>query len=119
MTPSNDLTELARILAEWVAPAPDFTIYLFGSRVRGDHRPDSDVDVVIAPGRNPMACDVTWWSSINEDLFRSINAQLPGPLRILENNDPIADLVRNAPVVYRDRQVLCVWREPKPLSTRT
>jgi predicted nucleotidyltransferase len=34
------------ILAEWAADAP-VTVYLFGSRARGDHRPDTDVDLYI------------------------------------------------------------------------
>jgi predicted nucleotidyltransferase len=37
---------LAEILAEWINPAPGIpAVYLFGSGVRGDHRPNSDVDV--------------------------------------------------------------------------
>jgi predicted nucleotidyltransferase len=36
----------AGIPADWIEPAPGApAVYLFGSRVRGDHRPDSDVDV--------------------------------------------------------------------------
>ena len=114
MTPSEHLIDLARILGDWIAPAPSFTIYLFGSRVRGDHRPDSDVDVVMSFGSNPGTQDVAWWTEVNDDLFQSIDAKLPGKLHILERDDPIADQVVYAPVVYRDRQVVCVWRKPKP-----
>lgn len=109
----NGLVDLARILADWVEEAPGFEIYLFGSRVRGDHRPNSDVDVVIPIPRKPSEMDFMWWSDVNEDNFKSINAVLPGPLKILENDDPVADMVRNAKKVYRDRQVICVWMEPK------
>jgi hypothetical protein len=43
---NNELEALAEILAEWIDSAPAIpTVYLFGSRVRGDHRPDSDVDI--------------------------------------------------------------------------
>lgn len=113
MSLPNGLIELARILAEWVRPAPGFSIYVFGSRVRGDQRPNSDVDVVIPIPHSPSEADFIWWSGVNEDNFRSINATLPGPLRILENNDPIAEKVRNAREVHRDGQVRCVWMEPK------
>src|SRR5439155_4441739 len=42
----RELEALAETLAEWISPAPGIpAVYLFGSRVRGDHRPDSDVDV--------------------------------------------------------------------------
>jgi predicted nucleotidyltransferase len=41
-----DLPRLADILADWLEQAPNIpAIYLFGSCVRGDHKPDSDVDV--------------------------------------------------------------------------
>ena len=117
MIERTDLVELARTLAEWVAPAPSVTIYLFGSRVRGDHRSDSDVDIVVRFGTSPTTADVTWWSSVNADLFASINARLPGPLQILENDDHLVQEVLSAPEVYRDRQVTCVWRNPKPQAT--
>jgi predicted nucleotidyltransferase len=41
------LKALAETLARWLEPAGGFVAYVFGSRVRGDHRPDSDVDVRI------------------------------------------------------------------------
>jgi predicted nucleotidyltransferase len=112
MTPSAKLIELAGILADWAEPAPSFQIYLFGSRVRGDHTPTSDVDVVI-PFENIAYPDGQWWGSVNADEFKSIDARLPGKLAILENDDPFATKILNAPVVYRDRQVFCVWMEPK------
>ncbi len=113
MNPREDLIELATALADWVAPAPSFTIYLFGSRVRGDHGPNSDVDVVIDFGK-AEAEDLAWWMLVNDDMFKSINAKLPGPLKILENNDPLSLSVRNARAVHKERQVICVWMKPKP-----
>lgn len=120
MSLPDGLVELARILADWAEPAPGFEIYLFGSRVRGDHGANSDVDVVIPIPRSPSDADFAWWRDINEDSFISINAALPGPLQILENDDPIANKVRIAREVYRDRQVKCVWMEPRyPLTAKT
>ena len=43
---SDELKELASILAEW-SRGHAVTVYLYGSRIRGDHQPDSDVDVRI------------------------------------------------------------------------
>src|SRR5262249_16506668 len=41
-----ELKDLAETLAQWVDAVPGFPlVYLFGSRVRGDHYKDSDVDV--------------------------------------------------------------------------
>ena len=109
-----DLPKLAKILAEWVEPAPGFVIYLFGSRVRGDNRSDSDVDVVIPIPQVPSEADATWWMENNQDNFKSINSKLPGSLSILENADAIADYVRGAREVHRDGKIRCVWTEPKP-----
>ena len=101
------------MLADWVSPAPSIMIYLFGSRVRGDHRPDSDVDVLIDIRRASTTEDATWWSSVNMDEFRTINALLPGPLQILEYHSNLMPEIINARIVYRDRQVICVWRAAK------
>jgi predicted nucleotidyltransferase len=110
---TDELIRLARTLADWVEAAPNFTIYLFGSRVRGDHRPDSDVDVIVDFGKPTME-EVLWWQGVNEDLFRSINALLPGPIGILVNNVEMTNDVKRAEVVHRDRQVVCVRTKPKP-----
>jgi predicted nucleotidyltransferase len=50
---SQEVRELAKIIADWSASAPDFTFYLFGSRVRGDHLSDSDVDLHRSFPSNP------------------------------------------------------------------
>jgi predicted nucleotidyltransferase len=43
---NNELEAFAKILAEWIDSAPAIpAVYLFGSSVRGDHRPDRDVDI--------------------------------------------------------------------------
>lgn len=42
------LAEMKTLLSTWAAEKPLVSrLWLFGSRVRGDHRPDSDVDVAI------------------------------------------------------------------------
>jgi len=114
VTPTDDLIELARVLANWVAPASTTEIYLYGSRVRGDHKPTSDVDVVIPIPKVPTPEDMAWHIARNDDYHKSIDALLPGKLEILEYNDPLVHKVLAAPVVHRDRQVICVWMEPKP-----
>ncbi|MDF2435212.1 MAG: uncharacterized protein JWP44_4843, partial [Mucilaginibacter sp.] len=39
---------LIRIIAAWAAGHPEvLEVVLFGSRARGDHRPDSDVDLAV------------------------------------------------------------------------
>ncbi|MGE0221670.1 MAG: hypothetical protein AB7F35_09170 [Acetobacteraceae bacterium] len=112
--PREDLVELARVLADWIASAPSFTLYLYESRVRGDSRPDSDVDVVIDCGHHSAPDEMAWWISVNDSLFTSINGRLPGPLQLLVDNEPLRRAVMQSPVIHRDRQVVCVWTKPKP-----
>jgi hypothetical protein len=58
--------------------------------------------------------DAHWWSINNEEDFAAIKAKLPGPLKILEPQDPWCARIVAAEVVYQDRNVRCVWLEPKP-----
>ena len=109
---SEELIVLARTLADWAAPATSTIIYLYGSRVRGDHRPDSDVDVCVDFGAVGGE-DVKWWTRNNENEFAEINAKLPGKLQILETNDPLKLKIVAATVVHEDRNVQCVILPPK------
>jgi predicted nucleotidyltransferase len=109
----KELKALAGVLADWSAPAPGAILYLHGSRVRGDYRRDSDVDVFIewvTIGDR----DLEWWTANNEEYFASINAKLPGVLQILETNDPLKHKIIAAPIAYEDRSVRCVLLPPKP-----
>ena len=74
----DELKALAETLADWVELAPDIpAIYLFGSRVRGDHGPDSDVDVrlYICEWKD---CEATrrWWEAQNKSDFIEVKARL-------------------------------------------
>jgi uncharacterized protein len=67
---------------------------LFGSRVRGDHRPDSDLDVLVAfePGRTPglryfdladeigrrlgLTVDLVPWDALRPAVEREVNREV-------------------------------------------
>ncbi len=108
----EELHKLASTLADWAHPHT--TIYLFGSRVRGDHRPDSDVDVVVVHDQ-PSNELVEWWTRENSTDFAGIDAELPGPLRIEPSSTDAAKTIIEAgkQPVYVDRNVICVWFPPK------
>jgi hypothetical protein len=111
---SDELKKLAHVLADWAAPAPGFTVYLFGSRVRDDHKPTSDVDVCFQWGdRSLTQADLDWWETNQREKFATIKAKLPGPLKVLERNDPWWQRIVTAETVYQDRNVRCVWLPPK------
>jgi hypothetical protein len=69
------------MIADWSAPAQDITFYLFGSRVRGDHRPNSDVDLHYVLPPNPTRETTLWWTYQNSVVdFASLRKALPGPI---------------------------------------
>jgi predicted nucleotidyltransferase len=116
---SSELVALAGLLADWITPAPGVTaVYLFGSRVRGDHRPDSDVDVRLFLDEWKHADHVTsrWWVQQNETDFAVLKSRLPGPLAIHREKTDQADGAiwegRKNPVLVVGR-VICVWTPPK------
>ncbi|WP_168212938.1 MULTISPECIES: nucleotidyltransferase domain-containing protein [unclassified Bradyrhizobium] len=106
-------------MADWIEPAPNLSsIYLFGSRVRGDHRPDSDVDVRlrINEWKNLQGADMDWWARENETDFVALKQRLPGPLALHRETWDAADAAilegKRSPVLVV-RRVVCVWTPPK------
>jgi predicted nucleotidyltransferase len=112
---SQEVRELAKIIADWSASAPDFTFYFFGSRVRGDHRSDSDVDLYCKTPPNPSHESTTWWTNQNcVEEFESLRKALSGLIKWLEAHAPLLSQVKQGKVAHRDRNVVCVWLPPKP-----
>jgi len=120
---SDELRALAEILADWIEPAPGIpAIYLFGSRVRGDHRPDSDVDVRVY-FNEWNACDETtqWWEDQDASDFAVLKDRLPGRLEIHRDETDDADTdIRSgiANPVLVVRRCVCVWTPPKTCFPR-
>ena len=110
---TTELRELTKKLADWAAPAPGSIVYVYGSRVRGDHKPTSDVDICM-DFPNLKTEDTRWWTDNNQDEFKQINAQLGANVQVLERNAPLRPEVLKGPVVLQDRNVRCVWLPPKP-----
>jgi Polymerase beta, Nucleotidyltransferase len=105
---STELRALAEVLAKWIEPAPTVpAVYLFGSRVRGDHRPDSDVDVrlFLNEWKDPCPATMTWWGEQNDSNFAELKSRLPGSLSIHREG-------RKDPVLTVGR-VVCVWTPPQ------
>lgn len=49
-----DLAHDAAVLIQWATRTPEVTrVWLFGSRIRGTHRPGSDLDVAVEHDRDP------------------------------------------------------------------
>lgn len=110
---SEQVRKLATIIADWSAPAPDFTFYVFGSRVRGDHRADSDIDLYCKLPVNPDPKSTLWWTSENCGNFSSLQQALPGPIKWLERHSSVCTQVEQGKVVHRERNVVCIWLPAK------
>jgi predicted nucleotidyltransferase len=111
----QELKALSKTLADW-SQDRRITLFVYGSRARGDNRPDSDVDVHVK-WVQPDASTTRWWTDENAEEFATINAKLPGRLEILERNDPLAAAIVATEVLHRDRNVICV-RLPSKLGQK-
>jgi predicted nucleotidyltransferase len=65
------LEELAERIADWASAAPSLTVFVYGSRVRGDHRPDSDVDVHFKWSNSVRRPEVEWWGNNSRRISRN------------------------------------------------
>ena len=111
---SPELDHLLSILADLAAPATDVEIFLFGSRVRGDHQAGSDVDISIkwASLSNDRTAD--WWTAQNSDALVGINAKLPGPLHLPIQSDTDREaLLKQGEIVHSRGNIHCVWVKGK------
>jgi predicted nucleotidyltransferase len=75
----------AKIIADWSAPASDFTFYVFGSRIRGSHHSNRDVDLYCKLPSKPTHKSTSWWTKQNSENFNSLQQVLPG-LLLLSNS---------------------------------
>lgn len=113
---ADDLARLAGLVAEWSKPAPGMVVYLYGSRVRGDHRPDSDLDVYVDIRPASTHDDAIWWTENNASQFAALRAAVPHTVEVLDPDHGLRSAILAAPVVHSVCNVRCVWLPPKPGS---
>jgi hypothetical protein len=103
---TQQLEELAKAIADWAASAPlTVSIFLFGSRVRGDHGPNGDVELSIDCGGSGY--EIAAWQAHNEETdYAALRGILPGPLKL-------APFIARGSLVHWDRNVYCLWQPPK------
>jgi hypothetical protein len=79
---TQELKELAKAIADWAVDAPLIVSrFVFGGRVRGDHRSDDDVDLSIDYG-GPSDEAATWQAHNEETDYAALKSVLPGPLKL-------------------------------------
>lgn len=83
----------ARIVA-WAKFHPEIQkVYLYGSRARGDHCPDSDIDLAIVMAAPSADAAYSLWSNFNDDFQESPDLNLSVEAH-LEWYEPNAGLER-------------------------
>ena len=94
-------------IVDWARRHPVIRrVHLFGSRARGDHRPDSDIDLGIEVDREPGDTDaLTTWINWKAEFEESPDLRLSAPVD-LQWYDKDAGLVRVGPGVERDGVLL-------------
>jgi len=115
----RDLRRAVDTLADWADDLPLKTVYVYGSRVRGDSRPDSDLDVAYEslPGAQLTRDAITKWQMEHETDFRALKQALGIRLQLLDPNDQ-GMLQRIKAAVKKPfltvRKVVCVILPAKP-----
>jgi hypothetical protein len=114
----EEITRLAASIADW-CPHPSIRIFLFGSRVRGDHRDDSDVDlcIKITDYSDEAEAAHNWWRRQDQAFFKEeLPEGCPGPLCVTrEDQDDerwLWEKLLAADPLHRDRNVTCVILPP-------
>ena len=94
--PSID--ELGKIVHDWAAAQPRVSAaYLFGSRVKGTNREDSDLDVAVELlGRKGLPGNFCDWADLAAELHDSLGALLPVALDLTQYEN-----LKDTPVVHK------------------
>ena len=110
----DELTALMETISAWSSQAKGLVFYIYGSRVRGDHRPDSDVDLYIRITADVDDPTGDWFCEQNKSDFATLNEALPGRLELLDGPQSLKRAIENAPPYRVLGKVVAVCLPPKP-----
>jgi predicted nucleotidyltransferase len=106
-----------KIFAAWSERRPSVRkIYLFGSRIRGDNRPDSDLDIYIERHCNARRGQLDMLANDEATNFADLKKHFPFPLRIVVDHHPgqtAAYIAAGQPKLTMGKVVFVVTK-PKP-----
>ena len=71
-------------------------VWIFGSRARGDHNPDSDLDVLVEAGPGDFIFDNKKW---NNDLQHRLKPVKPHLVEYQEENLELAEQIRDEKIL--------------------
>jgi predicted nucleotidyltransferase len=91
------LDDITVRLKAWAPTKPNILkIYLYGSRVRGNHKKDSDLDIAIMITKNPNDTSelATWWGGLEEEFTQDIEimTELKIDLELYSNEQITANI---------------------------
>jgi predicted nucleotidyltransferase len=113
----TDLERLAKIIAHWAESLPLKQVYIFGSRVRGDHKANSDLDVAVEYADFPTEQEMANWQCENDTDFAKLKSALGVTLSLHpEPNDAAWPAIRagaKTPVLVIGK-VCCVMTRATP-----
>lgn len=93
-----DLSWAASVVKAWAERQPAiYTVAFLGSRVKGTHRNDSDLDVAIGTDWTSMVCDSARWTTELEELLTF------KPIRLVPLEDAVAGYVRESGIIVYER----------------
>lgn len=113
------LEDLVEELLPWASLMPTIRFYIYGSRVRGDHRPDSDVDVYFDTSYAALKDRLELQIQETDDHFRLPQKYRRRIWNQSKRHPELCDRIRSAPVKYQKGNILCVylpatWRPTTP-----
>jgi predicted nucleotidyltransferase len=113
---ADELGSTMRAVADWSRGTKGLRFYVYGSRVRGDHRQDSDVDVYVRITTGVSDATVEWWTEQNRADFAELKQALPGRLELLDGPDSLKQAIIASPPYRVMGDVIAVWLPPKTVG---
>jgi predicted nucleotidyltransferase len=111
----DGLANLVDDLLPWAASMSSVTFYIYGSRVRGDHRADSDVDIHFDTDDATTDDRLTLFAQDTDDFYEVPQRWQSKIMGDATKRWPeLRTAVRNGRVVLRKENIVCVWLPPKP-----
>ena len=117
MTIDNELKMNAQTISKWAAEFAHLeTVHVFGSRVRGDHRADSDLDIAFDIRESVENTTFDKELDTNCDGLKEL---LPDGIKLdvhKDHNDDAWPRIRTGKCVHQEGKVQCVITAPWPLK---
>lgn len=118
-----ELKEIGKIIAAWALHVPEIaTVYLYGSRVKGTHREDSDLDIAIEFDQRIIAAaenaeGMTTWFLKRREWQKQLQNRLPMEVQLEwlhpEKTKIVATGIAEASrVVYKKQRGRCLPAPP-------